>query len=166
MGYRFETTRLSRRLWRLHQERKKRHREDRGIPRGQLTKHERTRILESTGGRCHICGGRIQSKWCSCRESRFRLGSSQPWPRYAHRPNGELDPDRISAIPRQLAAAHGGDSAATGSTQSRGRGRGRREPHCDIGIELCDCGNLGKPGGISSTDGQRHRTFSTLRDER
>ena len=55
--------RLGRRLWRLHQERKKRHRKNRGIRRGQLTKDERTRILESTGRRCHICGGRIRASW-------------------------------------------------------------------------------------------------------
>ena len=58
-------TRLTRRLWKLHQRRKKQHRESRrrGTPRRQLTKSERAQILEKTGNRCHNCGGDIQSRW-------------------------------------------------------------------------------------------------------
>src|SRR5262245_57140686 len=55
--------RLTARFWKLHQARKKRHHENRDIRRGQLTKAERTRTLEGTVRRCHICGGRIRSKW-------------------------------------------------------------------------------------------------------
>ena len=54
---------LALRFRRLHQERKKRHIENRGIRRGLLSKSEREQILASTGRRCHICGGAIDSKW-------------------------------------------------------------------------------------------------------
>jgi hypothetical protein len=55
--------RLTRRFWRLHQARKKRHHKNRGVRREALTKAERVKILDSTDRRCHICGGRIRSKW-------------------------------------------------------------------------------------------------------
>jgi hypothetical protein len=55
--------RLTRRFSKLHQERKKRHVKNRGIRRGHLSAVQRAKILASTGGRCHICGGRIRVKW-------------------------------------------------------------------------------------------------------
>ena len=55
--------RLTRRLWRLHQVRKKLHRKTRGLRRQALMPTERAKILASTGRRCHICGGKIRSKW-------------------------------------------------------------------------------------------------------
>ena len=55
--------RLTRRFWRLHQARKKLHRQNRGLRREALTKSQRARILSSTGRRCHICGGVIRAKW-------------------------------------------------------------------------------------------------------
>ena len=57
------SVRLSRHLRELHQRRKTRHRENRERRRGQLTSEKRTTILKSTGGRCHICGGRIRGTW-------------------------------------------------------------------------------------------------------
>ncbi len=59
----FSASTLSRLFWRLHQERKQRHHENRGARREHLTAEERTQILDSTGKRCHICGGKIRGRW-------------------------------------------------------------------------------------------------------
>ena len=60
---------LARRLRRLHDLRRERgegHRATRG-PRATLTPSQRKEVYNKTGGRCHICGGKIgpRSKWAA-----------------------------------------------------------------------------------------------------
>src|SRR5690349_20829394 len=79
---------LSRHFWRLHQKRKKRHHRNRGGRRARLTKAERSRILKSTRTRCHICGGRIRSKW---QADHVRAHSNRPH----HSPQNYLPAHRL-----------------------------------------------------------------------
>jgi 5-methylcytosine-specific restriction endonuclease McrA len=52
----YETMRRERR-------RRKESAQARGAKRARLTSAQRRRILAKTGGRCHLCGGRIDGKW-------------------------------------------------------------------------------------------------------
>lgn len=52
----YETMRRERR-------RRKESAQARGARRARLTSAQRRRILAKTGGRCHLCGGRIDGKW-------------------------------------------------------------------------------------------------------
>jgi 5-methylcytosine-specific restriction endonuclease McrA len=52
----YETMRRERR-------RRKENAQARGARRARLTSAQRRRILAKTGGRCHLCGGRIDGKW-------------------------------------------------------------------------------------------------------
>lgn len=56
---------LSEQYTAMRQERKKRrdHAKSSGVRRAQLSPKQRERILEKTGSRCHLCGGKISGPW-------------------------------------------------------------------------------------------------------
>ena len=58
LSQRFAELRLARRKRKLQRQRR-----GGGSRRRQLTKGERSEILQKTDARCHLCGGRIKSKW-------------------------------------------------------------------------------------------------------
>jgi 5-methylcytosine-specific restriction endonuclease McrA len=54
---------LRNRLIALRQLRAKAKDWNRGNPRQRLTAAERATVLQKTGGKCHICGGKIEGRW-------------------------------------------------------------------------------------------------------